>query len=180
MDFQREDELILKVKVSLVGVTGPPVWRRVLVPEATRLDRVHDVIQAAMGWKDSHLHLFTAGSVQYGPTDPELELRDERSVTIGELLRVPGEDIRYTYDLGDDWEHSVVLEERLLHDPAEIYPTCLDGRGACPPEDCGGPWGLARLRGAGEAGAAGALRGDREEFDVDRACEALAFFSAVP
>ena len=44
----------------------------------------------------------------------------------------------YTYDFGDSWEHSIVLEKRLPIDPNTPYPVCTDGQLACPPEDCGG------------------------------------------
>ena len=59
---------VLQLKVSLVGASDPPVWRRLLVSASMRLDRLHDVIQAAMGWEDYHLHAFTANDVDYGPT----------------------------------------------------------------------------------------------------------------
>jgi hypothetical protein len=52
------------------------------------------------------------------------------------------------YDFGDDWEHDIVLEQVLAAEPGKVYPTCVAGKGACPPEDCGGPWGYADLRAA--------------------------------
>lgn len=43
-------------------------------------------------------------------------------------------------DMGDIWEHTIQIEKAL---PAEagVIPRCIDGKRACPPEDCGGPWG---------------------------------------
>ena len=137
---------ILQLKVSLVGASKPPVWRRLLVPATMRLSRLHDVIQVAMGWEDYHLHAFEAGGVDYGLPDPELGHRDERRVSIADLLREPGERIRYVYDFGDHWQHDVVLEKVLATDPGGRYPVCLTGKGRCPPEDCGGVWGYADLR----------------------------------
>ena len=78
--------------------------------------------------------------------DPELGHRDERRVTLARLLAGPEDGIRYTYDFGDDWEHKIVLEAVLAAEPDRSYPTCVAGKGACPPEDCGGPWGYADLR----------------------------------
>src|ERR1019366_5415884 len=92
---------VLQVKISLLGVSKPSVWRRLLVPADIRLDRLHGVIQAAMGWEDYHMHAFSDGSREYGLADPELGYRDERKVTLGRLLRREGERIRYTYDFGD-------------------------------------------------------------------------------
>lgn len=135
-----------QLKLSLRGVSKPPVWRRLLVPAEIRLDRLHDVIQTAMGWTDTHLHVFTTAAGDYGIPDPELGFRNERSARLAQLLTQPGDCIRYAYDFGDGWEHDIVLEELLGTDPGERTPTCLAGKGACPPEDCGGPWGYADLK----------------------------------
>lgn len=94
-------EAILQIKVSLVGVSKPPVWRRLLVPATIRLDRLHAVIQAAMGWGDSHLHSFTAGDVDYGPADPELDHVDEWRTPLADVISEPRDRMRYVYDFGD-------------------------------------------------------------------------------
>jgi len=137
---------ILKLKIGLVGVSKPPVWRCVLVPADIRLDRFHEVIQVAMGWEDYHMHVFTHGSAEYGLPDPELGHLDERRTTLTELVTQPGDRIRYAYDFGDGWEHDIVAEEVLAAEPDASYPSCLTGKGACPPEDCGGVWGYEHLR----------------------------------
>jgi len=99
-------EPILQVTVRLLDV-APPVWRRLLVPSATPLDRLHDIIQAAMGWENSHLHSFTDGKQTYGRPDPELGFLDETTTRLGE---VNADRLGYTYDFGDDWEHEIVVE----------------------------------------------------------------------
>lgn len=142
----REIGSILQVKVSLLGASKPPVWRRLLVPADSRLDRLHGVIQVAMGWEDCHMHAFSDGSCEYGIEDRELGHGDERKATLGGLLKREGERIRYTYDFGDDWEHEIVVEGVLATEPGVRYPLCLAGKGACPPEDCGGVWGYGDLR----------------------------------
>jgi hypothetical protein len=139
-------EPVLQLKVSLVGASDPPVWRRLLVPASMRLDRLHDVIQAAMGWEDYHLHAFTARGVDYGPPDPELGHRNERRTSVGDVISERGERMRYVYDFGDHWRHDVVVEKVLTAEPGSRYPVCLTGKGRCPPEDCGGVWGYAELR----------------------------------
>lgn len=145
-------ESVLQLKVSLVGASDPPVWRRVLVPARMRLDRLHDVIQAAMGWEDYHLHAFTAGDVDYGPPDPdgppdpELGHRDERRTAVGDVIGERRDRMRYVYDFGDHWRHDVVVEKVLTAETGSRYPLCLTGNGRCPPEDCGGVRGYAELR----------------------------------
>jgi hypothetical protein len=136
----------MQLKLSLRGVSKPPVWRRLRVPADMRLDRLHDVIQTSIGWTDTHLHVFSRAAGDYGVPDPELAFRNERNARLGEFLKQPGDRIQYAYDFGDGWEHDIVLEKRLDLDPEAQIPACLVGKGACPPEDCGGPWGYADLK----------------------------------
>ncbi|CAE6872135.1 hypothetical protein R69746_08505 [Paraburkholderia aspalathi] len=44
----------------------PVVWRRIEVPSTITLADLHQVIQTAMGWTNSHLHDFDLGDVRYG------------------------------------------------------------------------------------------------------------------
>ena len=53
---------IARLKVTLEDV-APAVMRRLDVPLRIRLDRLHLVLQAAMGWTNTHLYEFTAGGV---------------------------------------------------------------------------------------------------------------------
>jgi hypothetical protein len=52
---------VLQVKIGLLGTSEPPVWRPLLVPATIRLDKLHDVIQVAMGWEGYHMHAFADG-----------------------------------------------------------------------------------------------------------------------
>lgn len=135
-----------QLRVALRDVS-PPVWRRVAVPGGFTLDRLHRVIQYAMGWLNLHLHSFEIGGRQYGEPDPvgELVVYDELDVRL-DAVAGKGDVFRYTYDFGDWWEHELVVEDVFQADPDERYPVCLDGQQACPPEDVGGPRGFRELR----------------------------------
>ncbi|MEC3978731.1 plasmid pRiA4b ORF-3 family protein [Amycolatopsis sp. H20-H5] len=135
---------IYQVNVTLLEMENPPVWRRVLVPATIRLDRLHEIIQAAMGWQNAHLHAFIDGQTYYGVPDPELPHHDERKTRLNELVK-PGDHLQYTYDFGDDWEHDITIEEATVAKPGTSYPLCVAGQGACPPEDAGGWPGYTRL-----------------------------------
>jgi len=131
---------IYQLKVTLLG-TKPPIWRKLLVPTDFTLTQLHDVLQVAMGWQECHLHEFTAGGRRFGPPDPEegfMEVENERKVRLSSLLRRTGAKVIYTYDFGDSWEHSIVLQKCFPAAPTMSYPICIDGQLACPPEDCGG------------------------------------------
>jgi len=128
--------------VTLLG-TRPPIWRRLLVPANVTLAQLHDVLQVAMGWQECHLHEFTAGGGQFGRPDPEDRfmgmppVEDERRVRLSSVLNRTGAKAIYTYDFGDSWEHSILLEKRLPAAPTIAYPICTGGQLACPPEDAG-------------------------------------------
>lgn len=136
---------VYQLRVALDGVT-PQVWRRLLVPGGYTLDRVHRVIQHAMGWWDYHLHSFEINGVQYGEPDQEfdLDLVDELDTRLDSVVRA-GDTFRYTYDYGDWWEHTITVEAVWPADPQERYPVCMEGERACPPEDVGGVYGYHRL-----------------------------------
>jgi hypothetical protein len=143
---QRRSEVIVQIKIKLLGVSKPPVWRRLQLRADTRLDHLHDIIIAAFGWQGYHMHMFTSGPEEFGNPDPELGHSDERRVSLGQLIGGIGDRLRYTYDFGDDWEHEIVVEDLLDADPDIHYPALVAAKGACPPEDCGGPWGYADLK----------------------------------
>ncbi len=114
------------------------------MPDATTLLRLHQILQAAFGWWDCHLHEFEIDGVRYGTDDgegwggppPKSELRTRLGAVAEE-----GTTIRYVYDFGDNWEHKLVVEKIIAAVPGTTYSDCIAGRRACPPEDCGGVWG---------------------------------------
>ena len=141
----RKPPQILQLRIDLAHIK-PPVWRRVLVPDNIKLSKLHDVIQAALGWKDCHLHQFEIAGKQYGIPDPEFDFEPviaETRITLVQALN--GTDkFRYVYDFGDNWEHLVKVEKIIPPDESQrIF--CLAGKNACPPEDVGGPWGYVEF-----------------------------------
>ncbi|WP_226949942.1 plasmid pRiA4b ORF-3 family protein [Rhodococcus rhodochrous] len=138
-----------QVRLDLIGAR-PPVWRRLDVPGDLTLDRVHAVIQAAMGWSDGHLHRFRTGSDPRSPyfvTAFDIEEGDEGvledTVRLDQLVTGPGDRLWYDYDFGDGWYHVLQVEKVLDEPPAQVR--CTAGRRACPPEDCGGMWAYEEL-----------------------------------
>jgi len=138
------DATVVTVKVTLRGVK-PPVWRRIQAPGAMMLGDLHQTIQAAMGWDTSHLHAFEIGGRQYGDPREVDEVADERRLTLGGLAKSGLTRFSYTYDFGDDWEHMVAIERTEPAVAGSLHPRCVAGKGACPPEDCGGSWSYQHL-----------------------------------
>lgn len=145
-EHSRSHDVIVQIKVKLLGVSKPPVWRRLRLRGDTHLDHLHELLVAAFGWQDYHMHCFSSGPDEFGVPDPELGFIDERHVTLGVLVGGVGDRLRYTYDFGDDWQHEIVVEDLLDPDPEADYPVLMAAKGACPPEDCGGPGGYADLK----------------------------------
>jgi hypothetical protein len=135
-----------QLQVTLQG-SRRPIWRRLLVPANISLDTLHRTLQWAMGWQDSHLHQFIFQGTRYGVPDPDdhVEVVDERRTRLNRLLKEPKDELVYEYDFGDDWAHSLMLEEVIRSEIQLLSPVCTAGARACPPEDCGGIRGYEHL-----------------------------------
>jgi Plasmid pRiA4b ORF-3-like protein len=138
---------IYQFKITL-NDSRPPIWRRIQVADCT-LDRLHEHIQTAMGWTNSHLNHFRIDGTLYGDpmlleeTFEELQYRDSTRTMLSQIIPEGGQRFRfdYEYDFGDGWMHEVLFEGRSLRETGQRYPLCLEGERACPPEDVGGVWG---------------------------------------
>jgi|SRR5689334_332097 len=138
---------IYQLKVTL-AVVRPAVWRRVLVPSSLRLRDLHDILQIVMGWTDSHLHQFEAKGQLYGTPDPDfpVPIKSEGRAQLNDILAREKDWMLYEYDFGDGWVHKIVLEKIIPASSKLKVPSCAAGARACPPEDCGGPYGYAEFR----------------------------------
>lgn len=135
------------MKVTLDG-SKPPIWRRITVPSDVTLDQFHQVLQAAMGWTNSHLHQFTPGHDRLGQRTEKIVTpfdvsegdkgREESTIRLDALVTKPGDKLHYWYDFGDSWHHTVLLEKTEPRAADDDRAACLAGRRACPPEDIGG------------------------------------------
>jgi hypothetical protein len=140
-------ERVYQFRITLLD-TRPPIWRRIQVKDGT-LDKLHEHIQTAMGWTNSHLHDFKIGGKDYG--DPllleenfvEFDYGDTTTTKVSDILPRTGKRFKfeYKYDFGDNWQHEVLFEGCLRAEQGKRHPVCLEGARACPPEDVGGTWG---------------------------------------
>lgn len=122
----------------------PEIWRRVAIPSHFSLRKVHEVIQVVMPWTNSHLHEFIIDDIRYShPKSKEFpEVKDSSKVDLQTLLPRHRSKAEYVYDFGDSWIHEIFVEAISRAQEGALYPLCLDGDRACPPEDCGGPPGF--------------------------------------
>lgn len=144
---RRPDVVTFRVRVDLKG-TRPPLWRRLELSSDLLLNEVHQAIQEAFGWTDSHLHQFASGP---DPHSQETEFYlcpfqidegdigiPEEQVRLDEVLADPGDKLYYDYDFGDGWHHVIRLEAVSARTALEPRARCTDGRRDGPAEDCGG------------------------------------------
>ncbi|MCE5331826.1 MAG: plasmid pRiA4b ORF-3 family protein [Bacteroidales bacterium] len=144
-------------KIQLKNVSNPTVWRRILVPAHYTFEEFHKVIQIAFGWEFAHLYFFSPTGYNSQPMiemnyegDDFFETLDEDSLDsettlLSDIFVTEKQKFTYLYDTGDDWMHQINLE-KILPDNEIEKPVLLKGQGACPPEDCGGPWGYEELK----------------------------------
>ncbi len=134
-------------KIQIEGVSKPPVWRKVLVPEDFTFSKFHAIIQTAFGWEDAHVYEFSPSGWGSSPTiGSQFEKyfgdgaeEDSDKVKLKDIFKKEKQTFLYIYDFGDEWRHKITLEK--ITDEKLKHASCVDGKGACPPEDCGGVWG---------------------------------------
>lgn len=134
-------------RITLVD-SQSPIWRRIVVPDGT-LDDLHQHVQCAMGWTNSHLHQFEIRRKIY--SDPmlmesgfdDMEYIDTLKTMLEGLFggKRPPRRFAYEYDFGDGWLHEIEFEG--VQEVPDGAPTLYCGEGArcCPPENVGGIWG---------------------------------------
>jgi len=135
-----DDIAILRIELERIE---PLIWRRVSVRTSMNLKAVHSVIQAVMGWLDCHLWEFAANERKYGMLVPNDAIWNERITNVAgtklaALLTGGVREIGYVYDMGDNWQHRIIVEKFKAAEPGTLYPQFLGGERRCPPEDCGG------------------------------------------
>jgi len=172
--------MAFQFKVELKNVVKPSVWRRLIVPDNLTFFRFHKVIQAAFGWRTTHLFLFSPNG--YGG-EPIITVIDEDSmkgalpsdkIHIDDIFTTPKQKFSYIYDFGDDWHHNITLEE--ITEEEITRADCLAGEGACPPEDVRHAESLRRSSHGEYRRDSGRLRAapGRLTGDIDAQCHRIA------
>lgn len=142
--------MALQFRIQLKHISKPPVWRRLLIPDSFTFRQFHYAIQLAFDWATEHLYQFQKqaydnnwcigepeedGMMSFfsNPTMPAKKIKVKKFLEEHLINKFV-----YVYDFGDDWIHEIVLED--INTDRIKHPVCLDGKGATPPENCGGPY----------------------------------------
>ena len=167
--------MAILLKIQIRGIKKPPVWRRLIIPDTFTFAQLHQTIQTAFGWWDEHLYMFQKKPYDRGwcinSSEQEDDYRDDdaldaEEINIKEFIsNYQLEKFVYVYDFGDDWIHDITVENTMYLSSC-AYPVCVDGKGACPSEDCGGIWGYEEQK-------AGMSKEEYSYFDKEETNEAL-------
>jgi hypothetical protein len=150
--YQQAFSRAYRFRITLREVQ-PAVWRCIEVPETYSFWDLHVALTDAFGWWDSHLHEWNVHNPETGSLerlgmsdedDPDVRLDWEIKIA-DYFLTGKALEALHQYDFGDGWEHLVELEDVHARESGIVYPRCPGGESACPPDDCGGPWGYQEL-----------------------------------
>ncbi len=127
------------LRLTVVGCQ-PKVWRRLLVRESMWLSRLHDSIQVIFDWYDYQTHAFNFDDLRYGNPlrRDELTIEDDRDVSLADLDLEHRAQFTYGYHFGEGWQVEIKVEKVVALEKGIVYPSCIGGERAGPPEDCGG------------------------------------------
>lgn len=147
--------MVFQFRIQIKGITKPLVWRKVSIPDDFTFLDFHYIIQIALGWQNTHLFEFRdqeyQSKVRIGIPyddffDPDFaaQTKDASQIELSAVFNEAGQHFLYVYGFGDNWVHGITLES--IRDGKLKTAVCLSGKGACPPEDCGGIWGYEDLK----------------------------------
>lgn len=135
---------VVRVRAELEQIT-PPIWRELDVPLAATLEDLHDALIEAFGWDDAHEHVFETSLGRFAvPTgEADDKVGDATLLPVAQALTEVGESLTWNYDFGDLWRTRITAVAIDAAAPPRF--TLRAGARACPPEDCGGPYGYGEL-----------------------------------
>ena len=150
ISFDEETPLAYHFRIKLEDC-AVPVWREIEVPSNISLEFFAHIILYAMGWDNMHLHQFYRKNTYYRRRYDILQDREmgffpakytnlcSENYPLSAIFREKKDSIKFEYDFGDSWIHKIWLKGIREYDSNETPGLKkLKGKGACPPEDCGG------------------------------------------
>jgi hypothetical protein len=154
---------IYQLHILLLQI-NPPIWRRLHVRSDSSIATLHEVLQIAFDWSDFHLHRFVIRGKEYGLSRIGCTTFgiDARKELLSQFHFRVNERFLYEYDFGDLWQHQIRFEGIQPVCEKKLYPVCVGGACASPPEDCGGP----ETKGCRKAGKASSLTCEPENIPM--------------
>ena len=137
---------VYQLRIWLKGIS-PMIWRRILIRDDSTVADLHYAIQILMDWEDYNLHQFTIHGKTIGVARVGgIALIDADEVFLRDFKFTTNERFLYEYSFYEYWKHEIRVEKLLPINPKTIYPCCIGGKRAPPPECCGGPNAFMELQ----------------------------------
>lgn len=132
----------------VVRDTSLHLWRRFLVNRHTALAGFHRIFQVAFGWSGTRpcRFLIRGTADRRNSTSGHDDAGQRR---LADFHFLPKERFLYECDVDSTTDRAGSIRfasSALPVEPRRLYPVCIGGVGAAPPEGCGGPMGLAEFR----------------------------------
>ena len=118
-----------QLKITIKG-SKPPIWRRVVVPQRISFADLDAVIECIFGWEHAHLYEFYFPKERVYISMPDDfdsdfgadfdEKFDADEACIDSWIEA-GDKFEYTYDFGDNWEHTVLVEKLVPYENRYAY-----------------------------------------------------------
>ena len=134
---------------SVLRQVSPMVIRLLSVPDHLDLPEFHEVIRAILGWDGDLGYIVRVHGQEFNSFR-----RKARSKMLCDLKLHRQEKFLYICDTLHLWEWDVRVIEIEDGVEGDALPLCLGGRGAAPPEHCGGPTGYRLMLKRQSEGAA--------------------------
>ena len=128
-----------QLKITIKN-SHPPIWRRIIVPAHISFYDLDDIIEKAFGWTHDHMFAFDFRDMEIDFVGSPMRNGDDTADECIDEWIEEGESFLYTYDFGDDWQHTVKVEKIIEYD--KRYPQVTKSKGPNMIEDCGGIWGF--------------------------------------
>ena len=114
----------------------PMVIRLMAVPDFLLLTDFDDLFHALLGWESGAGYAFRLHGQEFNSLR-----RRTKTKKLSDFRLHRQERFLYTLGFMDQWEWEIRVIDLQDGSESDEKPVCLDGRGATPPQYCGGPTG---------------------------------------
>ena len=132
---------------AVLNDVSPIVARVLSIPDDVEITELHDVFLSMLGWQHDLGFIIRVHGQEFNSYQ-----RRSRGKRLRDFQLRRQEKFLYICNTLDLWEWEIRVLDVQDGITDEHDPECLDGRGAAPPESCGGPRGYRLMLARQDAG----------------------------
>lgn len=122
-----------KYYIIKVNLEYTPAWRKFLIPSGTTFRELQEILLIAFDWDGDHCSGFDMGTRRNLEYIEDYELDNTEVDEYFEKYKK----IRFIYDYGDNWEHTIKTYKPRYKEEKILMPICTEAKFITPEEDCG-------------------------------------------